>query len=100
MRHQNDQQAIHPTALMVGADMGMDTRSMKEVIASVAEANPAILIGGYNVDVAIISLVAVLQLEDHMQRPDPDNPDVWIDTNRDEITRRVNEILGVMYVGI
>jgi hypothetical protein len=96
MRHSHDKVHVHPTALMVGADLGMDTRSMKEVIAHFQEKWPMMLIGGYNIDVAIIASVAVLSLEDHLQVV---QVDAWTDTKRDEILTRVEQAVDLMYAG-
>jgi hypothetical protein len=64
-RHEFDQVHVHPTALMVGADMGMDKTAMRELIHQVGERNPMLLVGGYNIDVAIIAMAAALRQEDY-----------------------------------
>lgn len=89
-------QTVHPTALMTGADLGMDTHSMREVVAQVAEDNPALLIGGYNIDVIIVSMAAVLMLEDGFQK-DPKfggSHYTWQDTDRDLVISTINACIN------
>lgn len=62
-RHQFDQVSVHPTAIMAGSDMGMSLMEIKQLISECAEANPAALIGGYNIDLPIVATYAAIRLE-------------------------------------
>lgn len=97
-RHAHENTAINPLAVTVGRDLGMDLRSMKELISQVQEYNPGLLIGGYNADIIVIAIAGVLSKEDYFQNEH--GSDAWADTDREAILARINETLSGLYTGV
>jgi hypothetical protein len=57
---------IHPLAVEVAGNLGMEQGEVERIVLLLAGRNPAALIGGYNIDVMIAAAAATLALEDHV----------------------------------
>jgi len=80
----------------------MTTDDIEAALTVVQESNMHALIGGYNIDVAIIAMIAVLQLEDDLKVDTEVNAmdDMsWREPDTDAILDRVNKAIHELYAG-
>lgn len=88
--------AIHAWAEAAAQRAGLNKEHAEEILLQISKRNPALLIGGFTVDVAIIGVWLALMEED-FDTGDSANGYVLSD---DEINQRVDETLQVMYAGL
>lgn len=77
-------------AAAICRSVGLRAAHCKSVMLEVQERNPALLIGGYHIDAAIMGIWVSLQMES-VER---------VVLTDDEIYDRITECLSVMYAGL